>query len=256
MQYSRCLLTSDAGNTDRMEASPLLNYDLQRHDLVGLRSNAWQTIIDEQAPTVQRILRQWQQANWPMVVRRDEAEGHDQQVAVGLALPPSSCASEGNKVRISALVHASAIVYCSKPKTLLQLLTQRPGFVPDHWQTALNMLLSDSEQMQLDLHCFGSFAYQLSTGQVYLHAKSDIDLLFYASSKTQLMRACELLARHAEMLPLDGEVIFPGGFGVAWKEWLRAVKLAQDHGGQRVLVKQRQRVGLVPIEELTHSLAA
>lgn len=247
---------SEASNTDCMEASPLPNNDLQRHDLVGLTANAWQTIIDEQSPTIKTILQQWQQANWPWVVRRDEANENDQRVGIGLVLPSAFRTSEGGKVRVSTLVDATAILYHSKPRSLSQLLAQRPESVPDRWQTQLNALLSDAKQMQLDLHCFGSFAYQLSTGYGYLHAKSDIDLLFYAHSKNNLLQACELLTHHAEMLPLDGEVIFPGGFGVAWKEWLPEVKLAQDHGGQRVLVKQRHRVGLVPIEELTASLEA
>ena len=34
--------------------------------------------------------------------------------------------------------------------------------------------------------------------------------------------ALALLGKHAQRLPLDGEIVFPGGRAVAWKEWAAA----------------------------------
>jgi phosphoribosyl-dephospho-CoA transferase len=46
-------------------------------------------------------------------------------------------------------------------------------------------------------------------------------------------------------LPLDGEIVFPSGDAVAWKEWA---------GAERVLVKRASAVRLAPVAELLSTL--
>ena len=58
-----------------------------------------------------------------------------------------------------------------------------------------------------------------------------------------------LLERHAATLPLDGEIVFPSGAAVAWKEWLSA-----SRNEARVLVKDAGAVRLAPMAELLMTL--
>ncbi|MFA9219271.1 MAG: phosphoribosyl-dephospho-CoA transferase MdcG domain-containing protein, partial [Sphingomonadaceae bacterium] len=89
------------------------------------------------------------------------------------------------------------------------------------------------------LHTYGSCAMQALTGLSYLHPASDIDLLLYPADRQQLDAGLSLLATQAQSLPLDGEIIFPDGAAVAWKEWLQALA-----NNSRVLVKRLHTVQL------------
>jgi phosphoribosyl-dephospho-CoA transferase len=55
------------------------------------------------------------------------------------------------------------------------------------------------------------------------------------------------LQAFAQQLPLDGEVLFPSGDAVAWKEWVGAGY------SERVLAKCRDTVRLARREELMES---
>ncbi|MBI3229840.1 MAG: phosphoribosyl-dephospho-CoA transferase, partial [Burkholderiales bacterium] len=74
----------------------------------------------------------------------------------------------------------------------------------------------------LELRVYGSWSWQALTCLPYVRASSDIDLLFTPKNSAQLQAGLALLQRHARLLPLDGEVIFPQQQAVAWREWLNA----------------------------------
>jgi phosphoribosyl-dephospho-CoA transferase len=68
---------------------------------------------------------------------------------------------------------------------------------------------------------YGSFGWQLVTGLGYVHAASDLDLWLTVRSPERADEAVKLL--HAAGAPkglrIDGELLFPGGAGVAWREY-------------------------------------
>jgi phosphoribosyl-dephospho-CoA transferase len=78
-----------------------------------------------------------------------------------------------------------------------------------------------------------------------------VDVLFHPASRLQLEEGVALLVRHAERLPLDGEIVFPGGAAVSWKEW----QMAMTHPA-KVLVKDLQSVRLVDTASLLATLGA
>ena len=78
--------------------------------------------------------------------------------------------------------------------------------------------------------CFGSLAMQALTGIPYLTPTSDIDILLHPRTVHELDTGLALMHHHAPTLPLDGEIVFPDGAAVSWKEWSAS-------GDERVLVK-------------------
>jgi phosphoribosyl-dephospho-CoA transferase len=76
---------------------------------------------------------------------------------------------------------------------------------------------------------------------------SDIDLLFFPANRNALDAGLALLERYSAVLPLDGEIVFPSGDAVAWKEWLNA---------DRVMVKDAVTVRLAPTAALLATLDA
>ena len=92
---------------------------------------------------------------------------------------------------------------------------------------------------------------QALTGLLYVTPASDIDLLFHPTCRRQLDDGVALLARHAEELPLDGEIVFPGGQAVSWKEWRMAIA-----NPAKVIVKELHGVRLVDTASLLSTLEA
>jgi phosphoribosyl-dephospho-CoA transferase len=90
---------------------------------------------------------------------------------------------------------------------------------------------------------------QTLTGDRYLGAGSDVDLLLRPANAAQLDAGLALVARHAQNLPLDGEIEFPSGHAVSWKEWLGTDAQAQ-RSADRVLAKHLVTVALLRRDEL------
>jgi phosphoribosyl-dephospho-CoA transferase len=92
---------------------------------------------------------------------------------------------------------------------------------------------------------------QTLTGERYLGVSSDIDLLLRPLDCAQLDTGLAVVARHAHSLPLDGEIEFPSGHAVSWKEWLGAGLDAPARcGADRVLSKHLDAVALLRRDEL------
>jgi phosphoribosyl-dephospho-CoA transferase len=210
-----------------------------RHDLVWLTSRGWQRVrATVPANTLDR-LDQWRDAGWPAVVRRDEVDPAPGEAAIGFALPPGAA----GKVRIGCRVELADIGRRTRALPLVGALDAAPA----PWREALAALERQAAEAGFGLSVYGSLALQALTGQSYLTPTSDIDLLLRPLNRAQLMTGLDLLARHAALLPLDGEVVFPDGRAVAWKE-LRAT--FDSAPGTRVLAKSLERVGLVKPDEL------
>ena len=118
------------------------------------------------------------------------------------------------------------------------------------WQRALAPLAHDATGARVALRVFGSAAWQAQTGLVYLHERSDIDLLFEPKDMGEINTAIALFDRFERRtaIRLDGEIIFPGGDAVAWREW----NCAKSDG--RVLAKSLTGAALVPKAALTDRL--
>jgi phosphoribosyl-dephospho-CoA transferase len=200
----------------------------RRHDLVWLTRAGWHAAVTAD-PGHDGALRDWYENDWPAVVRRQDASAGDAVVCLGIPLPISS----GVRQRLSLVAHVDHIARRTAPVTLADALAA----APPAWLAGLVALARDAAG--LDLRVYGSLAMESVTGAPYLRPESDIDLLLRPSTRTELRAGLALLAHHAALLPLDGEIVFPSGDAVAWKEWLAA---RRDQA--RVLVKSLHAVRL------------
>lgn len=214
-----------------------------RHDLVWLTSRGWQRVLAAAPAGTLERLDTWRDAGWPAVVRRAEVDLVPGEVAIGFALPPGA----DGKVRIGCRVELTDIGRRTRALPLVGALDAAP--VP--WREVLVALERQAAEAGLGLAVYGSLALQALTGQNYLTPTSDIDLLLRPLNRAQLMTGLDLLARYGALLPLDGEVVFPEGRAVAWKELRAAFDSAP---GTRVLAKGLERVGLVNPDELLATL--
>ncbi|ATS37565.1 MULTISPECIES: malonate decarboxylase holo-[acyl-carrier-protein] synthase [Xanthomonas] len=199
-----------------------------RHALVWLREGAqWQAVTPGAQPRLQR----WFAAGLPAVVARGDGSQAPGTLRLGVPLPPS----EG-KQRLALQAHVADVARCSVPLALDAVLTHAPGAL----QPALQGLLTQARAHALQPRVFGSFALQTLTGLTYVHAQSDLDLLWSIETPQQAHVVIALLQRWEQRhgLRADGELLLPGDNAVNWREYAG--------NAQQVLVKSNQDCRLLP----------
>jgi len=216
-----------------------------RHDLVWLTSRGWQRVRAGAPQAALVALDRWRDGGWPAVVRRAEAGMLPGEVAIGFPLPPRP--EDGGKLKVGCAVEMSDIGRRTRALPLVGALDA----VPAQWREGLEALERQAADAGVSLSVYGSVALAALTGQYYLTPLSDIDVLLQPQTRRQLMIGLDLLSWHAGILPLDGEVVFPDGRAVAWKE-LRAAFAGAP--GTRVLTKGLDRIALVLPEALMATL--
>ncbi|HEU4374530.1 MAG TPA: malonate decarboxylase holo-[acyl-carrier-protein] synthase [Telluria sp.] len=209
-----------------------------RHELVWLTGRGWDAVLQRALAGQHEGIEHWRRENWPAVVRRPDVGLVPGQVSLGIPLPPTP---DGVKGRIA--LNAFEIEVAERRPALA--LQDAARAAPGQWRPALDALAA-----RLPLQAYGSLAMQAITGQTYLTPSSDIDLLFFPAAAKALHDGLAVLEEHAAALPLDGEIVFPSGAAVAWKEWLNA-----SRNDARVLVKEAGAVRLAPMADLLASLA-
>ena len=197
-----------------------------RHDLVWLTPAGWDAAI---ARASHPALTLWRARNWPAVVRRHEDGVRSGAVCLGIPLPLSF----GTRRRLALIADCGHVARRQAPLPLADAL----ACAPPEWLAALVAL---QRAAAIDLRVFGSLAMQSMTGLAYVRAQSDIDLLLTPATHAELHAGLTMLTEASALLPLDGEIVFADGAGVAWKEWLAARR-----DGARVLVKTMDGVRLV-----------
>ncbi len=215
-----------------------------RHSLAWLSENGWQNVRQNATQVDRGVIDEWRLANWPAVVRRDDIDTAEGYICLGVSTPPDP--ESGVKTRIALSTATAHIEKISPPLNIAAVLHSigRP------WATGLDTLRRDAEIDQLAVRVYGSCALQAITGKQYQTPASDIDLLFYPRTTKQLHDGLNLLERHSKKLPLDGEIVFPFGHAVAWKEWLNAARQTAC----RVLVKETKKISLLPMHDLVATL--
>jgi phosphoribosyl-dephospho-CoA transferase len=213
---------------------------LERHMLCWLSEDGWRDVLQAAQPQHRVALKLWQDQDWPAVARRLDGDARQDEVCLGVPLPPDE--DTGEKVRIALRVNAAHISRTS-PAVQLQAAIRSSG----PWKEALTALELDARG--LDLRLYGSLAMQALTGLLYLSPTSDVDLLFHPRGRRQLATGVALLWQYSAYLPLDGEIVFPGGQAVSWKEW----RLAMTYPA-KVIVKQLHSVRLADTESLLATL--
>lgn len=216
---------------------------MRRHDRVFLRyGTPFRSACAEIEPAVQACVREWIDAGRPLVAARQPSAASG--VVLGLTLPTAL----GRK-RLGVLVEARDISVVRAPLSLADCLQR----LPSHEAEALRGLERHMGRLGVVPGVYGSLAWEVIADAVYRHADSDIDLICDVSSLSQLCVTLAALRQCAASLAgrLDGEIRFPNGDAVAWKELAQHV----DSPQASVLVKGAHEVGLLTVQELLASLA-
>ena len=214
-----------------------------RHNRVWLSASGWQRAYAAASNAHLPALERWAENDWPLVVRRSESILPADSLGLGLALPPDPYS--GVKTRIPLTVYLSDIARHEPPLAFAAVANT----MPSEWQDACTDLQDELIAAQLELRVYGSVALQAITGLSYLTATSDIDVLFSPRTDAQLQQGLHLLQTHAQRLPLDGEIVFPSGRAVAWKEWADAVR-----NSHKVMVKSMANLNLMSVDALLSEL--
>ena len=207
---------------------------MRRHDLLRVDPPVWRAMLDDH-PTLAslELVADWAARDWPVIVRRPASGEADRAMTVGLPLPPSH-----GKRRLGFGFGSD------------RGLTARPGVTlrdagraaPAWWQPTVAALLDLGEDLGLTPRVFGALLWEHATGMAYLTERSDLDLLWEVSDRDTTR---ELLAGLRRLdatgrVRLDGELVFPDGGGVNWREL--AVWSEGGHGD--VLVKSMRGVAV------------
>lgn len=216
--------------------------------LVWLTDGGWQAVEardwDDEA---RDLLTHWRAHRRSFVVGRQRPGVADDVLCLGLPAPARwgrrRIALEAPLMAVAAvgdfpkLAEVAVGGRAAKGGDDLSLATRLSGGV------ALAAALAD---LGAKARVYGSFGWQHMTGEACVRDGSDCDLrvevpdLAIARSATRLLAAARLPCR------IDGELAFPGGEAVAWREFAQGL----DGTVPRVLVKSRQRLRLVDTAEL------
>lgn len=211
-----------------------------RHDLVWLTAQGWKGANAAARPEDRASLALWERQDWPAVVRRRDIGAPDCTVSLGISLPPASPTAP--KQRIALRVSTAHV----RRHTPALGLGEAAAAAPGAWRAGLSAMADEFP----GLLAYGSLAMQAITGLPYLSPASDVDVLLAPRCCRSLERALALMTAQAQSLPLDGEIVFPSGDAVAWKEWRDAGPRA------RVLVKTIDAVRLAERAALLATLEA
>ncbi|KIP86327.1 malonate decarboxylase holo-[acyl-carrier-protein] synthase [Stenotrophomonas sp. CFBP8980] len=182
---------------------------MHRHDLVWIDPQArWTTL----SPQAEPRLRAWMQARLPLVVARRDPAVDGAQLRLGVPLP----LDEGRQ-RLSLRIEREAVIRHAPPPRLTEVIEALSA----PWRPALQALQHRCAAQALSPRVFGSHAWQAITGRDYLHAGSDLDLLWQVDGPRQASQVCRLLqdweALHG--LRADGELVFDAAQAVNWREY-------------------------------------
>jgi len=217
---------------------------LDRHTLVWIapweQERMWALVRDE---IRREALRRWFASDWPLIVRRAEGAVQAGHVALGLPLPPH----EGKR-RLCFEVADETIARFSPPLGLDEAAPR----LPPAWRSPLAALARQARQRGVTLRVFGSVAWQALTSLDYLNAQSDVDLWWQPADLGQLDTMLAVITQweQREGLRADGEIAFPTGAAVAWREW------HESRSDERVLAKRVGGLELISRSALAVTLLA
>jgi phosphoribosyl-dephospho-CoA transferase len=183
------------------------------------------------------LLEAWADRGWPVIVRR-RAEGEDRaMVPVGVPLPPAA-----GKRRVALVLPPVGILQHSSPP----LLRTAARVADPGWRSTIASLLTLGTRTGVEPSAFGSLLWEHLTGLAYLSPHSDLDVLWLVPADFDVLSLVFNIAEVQREAPLriDGEVIFPDGSAVNWRELWNAHRAADR---TMVLAKTMESVRLLDI---------
>jgi phosphoribosyl-dephospho-CoA transferase len=172
-------------------------------------------------------------------------------VPVGVPLPPAA-----GKCRVALVLPPGGILQRSPPP----LLGAAAKVADEGWQATIAALLALGARTGVEPSAFGSLLWEHLTGLAYLSPQSDLDVLWPVPENFDVLSLVFGIAQVQRDAPIriDGEVIFPDGSAVNWRELWNAY-LAANRSGHwaedraTVLAKTMEGVRLLDIASLPGS---
>ena len=201
---------------------------LRRHDLVWLSRAGWQQLkAGAHEPEVDECLDHWCEKRLPLVVGRQEPGRPE--LALGLPAP-----LDRGRRKIGLRVPVECVLYHDTFPRAAAIARLLPVALRGAWKE-LNASLADCG---VEPRVHGSFGWEQLTGLRYLTRTSDLDLLLAVADPQAADEVAERLDAFDWDGPrIDGELIFPDGSAVPWREWLqwrrgvaRSVLVKRLHG--------------------------
>ena len=212
----------------------MLMTPLQRHRLAHLSDAGWRAVCarewDAQA---QACVDHWASRRLPLVVtRQPDLPAQGAGVALGLPAP-----LQWQRRRLAVQVPASALAGFDEFPRALDACSLLPRAARAPWRELCQALA----ESQASVRVYGGHGWQLLTGLAYLHKGSDLDLCMRVQDALHADEVAARLQRFELDTPrLDGELIFPDGTAVAWREWLAW----RSGRARQLLVKRLQGASL------------
>ncbi len=205
---------------------------LRRQQLVRLSADGWARALDAPWDAGARAcLDLWAARGLPLVVTRQPPAPGD-RVATGLPAP----ARHGRR-RLALAVAPRDVLFLDEFPPAATVARLLPRTLGAPWRALLAALAAAGCAPRV----YGGYGWQALTRLAYVHADSDLDLLLPVDDAAHADAAVRALAAADWDGPrLDGELLFPDGAGIAWREW-------RDHRQGRVaqvLVKRLHGVAL------------
>jgi phosphoribosyl-dephospho-CoA transferase len=210
---------------------------LQRNVLVWLTAPGWYRVIandwDAQALG---ILRHWALMALPLVVCRQRVENFPPTISLGLPAP-----SVWDRRKLALEVKPVEVDRVGRFPNFKQLEQFEPLDPREAFITTINEIRSNAPGFEGSIEVYGSFGWETLTAMSYVRPSSDLDLRVEVPDHETA--AAVAWALNALQLPMrvDGELAFPDGSAIAWREYLQWVEGKVD----RMLVKSRTSVGLI-----------
>lgn len=209
---------------------------LVRNQLRCVDSAGWALIEahewDAQAHT---IFSHWRTHQLPLVVCRQSAETLPDHVCMGLPSP-----QQWSRRRVALTVCLDHLTAHADFPTLAQVVQA------NHWGSAVIELSDAITQLGAKAHVYGSHGWQWLTELTYLHETSDLDLSMTVNSWEMASQLVQRLANTSIHCRVDGEIVFPQGKAIAWRE---LYQLIQGKTSQ-VLMKDRHSLQLLTLDAL------
>lgn len=213
-----------------------------RHDQVWLAQDwAVESTRTELGEIATRVT-DWVRAGRPFIVAR-QAGIDPGRMRLGLTLPALPGVVGALRTRLTLIVRRAAIVRRQQPLLLAHAIPS----APESWRERLRDVGDLAARCGFAPRVYGSLAAELATGERFLTADSDVDLLFDWRGDSGLMPLLDGLARFDDSRPrLDGEVRRADGRAVAWRELAAALRAGSS---SRVLAKSDAAAALIDVDQ-------
>jgi phosphoribosyl-dephospho-CoA transferase len=196
-----------------MRPEPSALAGLRRHQLATLSAQGWrEALASVGTRAVAEPLRAWAQRGLPLVVPRQPDERRHGHIVLAWAAPTAA-----GRQRIAVEVPLRSVAYFHE----FPLAREAAGLLPRAARPAARTLLDRLQGLGLQPRAYGSYGWQALSGETYVRESSDLDLWMAVENHTQASAAVRVLAGTDTLggVRLDGELLFPDGAGVAWREY-------------------------------------